>query len=68
MTEREIRDALTSITVSVPVVARVLGISRSLAYRAAKSGEIECITVGRSIRVPTAPLRKKLGFEDARAA
>lgn len=68
MTEREIRDALTPGIVPVPVIARVLGISRALAYRAAKSGEIECITVGRSIRVPTAPLRKKLGLEDTRAA
>lgn len=63
MTTDQIKEALAAPTVPVPVIAGVLGISRNLAYRGVKSGEIESITVGRSIRVPTAPYRRKLGLD-----
>jgi excisionase family DNA binding protein len=45
-----------SLTVSVPTAARLLGISRSLAYRAAQSGELPVIRIGRRVVVVRAGL------------
>ena len=67
MTPDEIRTVLALPTVSVPVIARVLNISRNLAYRGAKAGEIDCIMVGRSIRVVTAPYRRRFGLDQEAA-
>jgi excisionase family DNA binding protein len=40
-------------TLSVPQVARILGVSRNHAYVAVRRGEIPAIRVGRRIVVPT---------------
>lgn len=68
MTREQIKEALAPATVPVPVIADVLGISRNLAYRGVKAGDIESISVGRSIRVPTAPYLRKLGLDPEAAA
>jgi len=50
---------------TIEEILPVLGISRPAAYRAAASGEIPTIRVGRCIRVPTAALRRMLGLDAA---
>lgn len=44
-----------------PAAARVLGISRGLAYGMAKRGELPTIRVGRRLLVPIAKLNELLG-------
>jgi excisionase family DNA binding protein len=53
-------------TISVEQAAKLLGVSRSAAYRAAASGQLPTLAFGRRLRVPTAPLLKMLGvsFEE----
>ena len=46
-----------------PVAARALGLGRTTAYAAAQRGDFPTNRVGRKITVPTAPLRRMLGFE-----
>jgi excisionase family DNA binding protein len=48
-------------TISVEEAAELLGISRSAAYRAAKTGQLRTLRMGRKLRVPTAPLLRMLG-------
>lgn len=43
-------------TITVEDAARVLGVSRDVAYRAVESGEIPSLRLGRRILVPTAKL------------
>ena len=49
-------------TMTIPEAARLLGISRSAAYRAAARGEIPIIRIGRRLLVPTAKLYTMLGW------
>ena len=51
-------------TVGVGEAARLLGIGRTLAYRLASRDElpVPVIRVGRTLRVPAAPLRALLGL------
>jgi excisionase family DNA binding protein len=42
--------------------ARLLGVSRSAAYRAAASGQLPTITFGRRLLVPTSRLLEMLGL------
>jgi excisionase family DNA binding protein len=49
-------------TISVEHAAKLLGVSRSVAYRAAASGELPTITFGRRLRVPTYRLLEMLGL------
>lgn len=67
MTEKDVLAAIREqLTVLLyPHAAKALGISRNLAYDAAKKGELQTIRIGGAIRVPTAPLRKLLGIEPA---
>ncbi|WOH70664.1 DNA-binding protein [Bradyrhizobium sp. NDS-1] len=59
----ELEALLSKPTAEVPDVGRICyGLSRNSSYEAAKRGEIETIRVGRLLKVPTAPLRKKLGM------
>jgi excisionase family DNA binding protein len=55
-------------TISVEQAAKLLGVSRSAAYRAAASGQLPTLAFGRRLRVPTAPLLRMLGlsFEENR--
>jgi excisionase family DNA binding protein len=51
-------------TVAVETAAWALGISRSAAYVAARSGELPAVQVGHRVRVLTAPLRRMLGLDE----
>jgi hypothetical protein len=70
MTDDEIKqDIMNKLTVPVwPHVGRVLGLSKNPTYEAAKRQDFDCIRVGRALRAPTAPLRRRLGIEPANAA
>ena len=49
-------------TLSVGHAARLLGVSRSTAYRAAASGQLPTLAFGRRLLVPTARLLEMLGL------
>ena len=62
----DLKDLLSRPTASVPDVGCICyGLSRNSAYAAAKSGDIPTIKIGKQLKVPTAPLRAKLGIEAA---
>lgn len=48
---------------TVPEAARVLGIGRDAAYRAAARGDLPTLRVGRRILVPVAALERLLGIQ-----
>lgn len=47
-------------TVSVEIAGKILGISRDLAYRAVRTGEIPTIKIGHRLLVPIAALDRML--------
>ena len=49
-------------TVNVERAAKLLGISRNSAFAAIERGEIEALRFGHRVVVPTAWLRKQLGY------
>jgi excisionase family DNA binding protein len=49
-------------TISVEHAARLLGVSRSSAYRATASGQLPTISFGRRLLVPTSRLLEMLGL------
>ena len=55
-------------TMSVADAARLLGISRRSAYRAADAGQLPTLRFGRRIFVPTAKLYDLLGLPSTRPA
>ena len=55
-------------TVTVPEAAEVLGISRGVAYEAARTGELPTLRLGRRLVVPTARLLEMLGQRSTPAA
>jgi Helix-turn-helix domain len=54
-------------SVSVELAGRALGIRRSSAYAAIRSGELPHIKIGRRIAVPTAWLRAQLQMSEQAA-
>jgi excisionase family DNA binding protein len=54
-----------TLTVSIPETARLLGISKNLAYEAAARGEIPTVKIGRRVLVPRAALQQLFGAEAA---
>lgn len=42
----------------VPEIARLLSVSRAMAYELVERGEIKCIRIGRSVRVDPRDLRE----------
>jgi excisionase family DNA binding protein len=52
-------------TISIDQAARLCGIGRNAAYRAAHRGEIPSLRLGRRLRVPTARLLDMLGCSAA---
>jgi excisionase family DNA binding protein len=50
-------------TISVEEAAPILGVGRSSAYKAAATGELPTIRVGKKLRVPVIRLRRMLGEE-----
>jgi excisionase family DNA binding protein len=60
--DNELRRALREkLTVTVPVAAKMLGLSLNPTYRGIQTGEIPSVRIGGKILVPTAALRKLLG-------
>ena len=49
-------------TLSIERAAKLLGLSRSSAYRAAASGQLPTLAFGRQLFVPTVRLLEMLGF------
>ena len=47
-------------TLTIPEVAKMLGLSRNKTYEAARRGDIPTIKIGRRILVPVAALERKL--------
>ncbi len=47
-------------TLTVPEAAQTLGIGRSAAYEAARTGEIPTVRIGRRLLVPVAALERML--------
>ena len=57
-------EALSRPTVSVPDAGAVFfNLGRNSSYEAAKRGDFETILVGGLIKVPVAPLAKRLGLK-----
>jgi excisionase family DNA binding protein len=56
-------DPTTRPTLSVEEAAGILGIGRSCAYAAVKSGEIPALRLGRRVRVSTAVVRRMLELD-----
>lgn len=50
-------------TVSVERAAKILGVSRGLAYQAVHGGQLPALRIGRRLRVPTAPLLRLIGSD-----
>ncbi len=50
-------------TVTVQEAARLLGLARASAYEGVRRGEIPTVRIGRRLLVPTALLRRMLGFD-----
>ena len=48
-------------TVAIDEAAKILGITRNHAYRAAQSGDLPTIRLGKRLFVPVAALRRMLG-------
>ena len=51
-------------TISVAQAGRLLGISQGHAYKATRDGDIPTVRIGRSLRVPTAWIRRVLQLEE----
>lgn len=61
-----VRGELKPMAVSLPEAARLLGISKSLAYKLAETGEIPTIPLGERRKiVPMAALEKIIGKWDS---
>lgn len=67
MTHHEIVDKVERRTLTVEEAARALGIGRSAAYAAARSGELPTVKIGRRLLVPRAALDRMLAGEGAAA-
>lgn len=67
MTERTrstpfgLEDVESRLTISVEEAAELLGVGRSVAYEAARRGEIPCRRLGRRLIVPVPALLEWLG-------
>ena len=66
MTNRTLPNPLVTPTVTVEDAARILGISRGLAYTAVQSGDIPALKIGRRLVVPTAALVAMVGGDVGR--
>ncbi len=53
-----------ALTLSVEHAARLIGVSRTTAYRMARDGELQTIRVGRRVLVLKRPLMQMLGAEE----
>lgn len=61
--ELDLAAVLSRPTCRIELAAKILGVSRSAAYQAARAGELPTIKLGRRMVVPTAKLAEMLGVE-----
>ncbi len=66
-TNNQLLDPIITPTLTVPQAAKILGICREGAYRAARNGSLPTVKVGRAVRVPTAALRRMLALDEVAA-
>ena len=59
-TRTVLKTAEEKLTYSVPEAAEMLGIGRSAAYQAIRSGQIPSVKIGKRIIVPKVALQRKL--------
>jgi hypothetical protein len=64
----EIKTVLSRPTCGVEDFGKIFGLSRNSAYEAVRRGDVPSIRLGRLFRIPTAPLRAKLGLTNEAAA
>jgi len=60
-------DKMEKATLTIQETGKILGIGRSAAYEAAKTGEIPTIRIGRRLLVPIVALQRKLELADQNA-
>jgi len=61
-------DPVQTPTVTVPVAAKLLGVSRPTAYEAVAAGTIPAVRIGRRLVVPVAALRRLLALDESPVA
>jgi len=61
-------DAEERPAITVGEAAKILNVSRSSAYIAARTGELPTIRIGRRVLVPTAALRRMLAVDQPQPA
>ena len=65
----EVRKALAEkVSVPVDIAGKAFGLSRGPAYAAVRNGQIPSLKIGGKYVVPTAPLCRMLGIEQAGVA
>ena len=62
----DIKEILARPTCSVEEFRRIFDLSKNPAYDAVKRGDVPSVRLGGRIRIPTAPLRAKLGLHTPR--
>jgi hypothetical protein len=58
----EIKAILDKPTCSVEEFRKIFGLSKNPAYDAVRRGDVRSVRIGGCIRIPTAPLKAKLGL------
>lgn len=66
MSTHAVPSTLEQPTMKIDEAALLLGVSRTVAYEAARSGELPTIRLGRRIVVPTAVIRRMLQLDEGR--
>lgn len=62
----ELRKELTRLTVPLwPTAGQALGLGREATYAGARRGDIPVLKIGKRYVVPTPPLRRMLGLNEA---
>jgi hypothetical protein len=61
----DIREILSQPTCSVEEFGRIFDLSKNPAYEAVRRGDVASVRFGGRIRIPTAPLKAKLGLSPA---
>jgi hypothetical protein len=65
VTHQQIEELLSKPSCTVSEFAAVFGLSRNAAYEAIQRRNVKSLRFGKRIVVPTAPLRKMLGLDEA---
>lgn len=68
MEEKTPADSQEPMTLSVPAAAALIGVGRTLAYEAARNGQIPVVRIGNRLVVPKRRLLKMLEGDEAAPA